>query len=68
MVYYMPVEIFDIEKFLKLAELASECRVKRLKDKVKLKLRTSRRLYTIKLDPAKAEDVLKNIKCEVVEV
>jgi len=64
----MPREVYSIEEFLKLAESASECRVKRLKDIVKLKLRTSRRLYTIKLDPAKAEEVLKNIKCEVIEV
>ncbi|MEM3507105.1 MAG: 50S ribosomal protein L38e [Candidatus Bathyarchaeia archaeon] len=64
----MPTEIFDVEKFLKLAELASECRVKRLKDIVKLKLRTSKRLYTIKLDPRKAEDVLKSIKCEIIEI
>ncbi|MEM2896895.1 MAG: 50S ribosomal protein L38e [Candidatus Bathyarchaeia archaeon] len=64
----MPTEIFDIEEFLKLTESASECRVKRLKDVVKLKLRTSRRLYTIKLEPAKAEEVLKSIRCEVIEV
>jgi hypothetical protein len=64
----LPGEIHDIDKFIRLSEVAAECRVKRLKDVVKLKLRTSRRLYTMKLDPSRAEEVLKRIKCEVVEV
>lgn len=64
----MPTEIFDIEEFVRLSEAALGCRVKRLKDIVKLKLRTPRMLYTIKLDSTKAEEVLKRIKCEVHEV
>ncbi|MBS7624760.1 MAG: 50S ribosomal protein L38e [Candidatus Bathyarchaeia archaeon] len=64
----MPTEIFDVEKFVELSEKAEQCRVKRLKDVVKLKLRTRKMLYTLKVDPAKAEEVLKRIKCEVVEV
>lgn len=64
----MPTEIYDVEEFVKLSETALACRVKRLKDLVKLKLRTPRMLYTIKLEAPKAEDVLKRIKCEVQEV
>jgi len=64
----MPTEISDVEEFVKLSERATACRVKRLKDLVKLKLRTPRMLYSIKLEAAKAEEVLKRIKCEVREV
>lgn len=63
----MPSEIADAEEFLRLSERATECRVKRLKDIVKLKLRTSRQLYTIRIDPEKAAELLKQIKCEVIE-
>jgi large subunit ribosomal protein L38e len=63
----MPSEISDTEEFIRLSERASECRVKRLKDVVKLKLRTARRLYTIKVDPEKAGELMKQIKCEVIE-
>ena len=63
----MPSEIADTEQFVRISERATECRVKRLKDVVKLKLRTSKQLYTIQLDPEKAADILKQIKCEVIE-
>jgi len=63
----MPSEIADTDEFVRLSERASECRVKRLKDIVKLKLRTSKRLYTIHLNPEKAAEVLKLVKCEVIE-
>jgi hypothetical protein len=65
--YEMPSEIANAEEFVRLSERASECRVKRLRDIVKLKLRTSRQLYTIRLDPDKAAEVLKQVKCEVIE-
>jgi len=64
----MPQEIFDSAKFLELAEKASECRVKRQGESVKLKLRTSRRLYTIKLPTSEANALLEKIKCEKVEL
>ena len=63
----MPSEISDSEEFVRISERASECRVKRLKDIVKLKLRTASQLYTIRLDPEKAAEVLKQVKCEVIE-
>ncbi|MBS7607080.1 50S ribosomal protein L38e [Candidatus Bathyarchaeota archaeon] len=64
----MPTEIFDIEKFIELSEKARYCIIKRLKDTVKLKLRTPKMLYTLKVDPAKAEEIIKQIKCEIREI
>lgn len=64
----MPREIIDEEKFIELAEYAVHCRVKRLKDAVKLKLRTKKILYTYKTDPATAERILRNITCDVIEL
>ena len=64
----MPAEIFDVEEFVKLSENAVACRVKRLRDIVKLKLRTPSKLYTIRLEPLEAEAALKQIRCEIQEV
>ncbi|MFW9900595.1 MAG: hypothetical protein ACFFDY_04835 [Candidatus Thorarchaeota archaeon] len=64
----MPREIFDEEKFIEISEYAIHCRVKRLKDSVKLKLRTKKILYTYKTDPATAERLLRNITCDVIEL
>jgi len=58
-----PQEIFDTEEFLTLAEGASKCLVKRLEDVTKLKLRTPRYLYTIKLEASEAEELLGKIRC-----
>jgi len=63
----MPAEVTDAEEFVRMSERAVECRVKRLKDVVKLKIRTPRELYTIKVDPEKAAEMLKQIRCEVIE-
>ncbi len=59
----MPKEIFDTEEFLALAEDASKCLEKRLDGETKLKLRTNRYLYTIKLDPSEADVLLGRIQC-----
>jgi len=64
---HMPTEVADTEEFLKVSERVTECRVKRLKDIVRLKLRTPRQLYTIRVDPEKAAELLKQIRCEVIE-
>jgi len=63
----MPVEISNVEEFVRISERAQECRVKRLEDVVKLKLRTPSKLYTIKLDTERAAEVLRQVKCQVVE-
>ncbi|MFX1345811.1 MAG: hypothetical protein ACFFBC_10175 [Promethearchaeota archaeon] len=64
----MPREIFDEDKFIELSEYAVHCRVKRLKEQVKLKLRTKKILYTFKTDPITAERLLRNISCDIIEL
>jgi len=64
----MPAEIFDVDKFVELSENASHCNVKRLKKVVKLKLRTKKKLFTLKVDPSRAEEVVKKLRCEIVEI
>ena len=63
----MPKQIHDVDKFLEMSEEAVECRVKRGKDQVKLKLRTRSYLYTLIVEPQKAEELLQQVKCQVVE-
>lgn len=64
----MPVEVTDVDKFIALSAKAKQCNVKRLKDSVKLKLRTSAQLYTFKVEPLKADELIKKLKCEIEEV
>jgi len=64
----VPSEIFDQEKFVEISGRAEYCAVKRLKDIVKLKLRTSKRLYTLKVEPATAEEIIKKLQCEIREI
>jgi len=64
----MPAEIKDTEEFLKISERATYCAIKRLPRTVKLKLRTPRRLYTLKTNPAKAEEIIKKLSCEIREI
>ena len=64
----MPKEIYDEEEFLALSEKSFHCRVKRLRDVVKMKLRTKKILYTFKTDPMTAERLLKTINCDVIEI
>jgi ferritin-like protein len=64
----MPSEIFDAEKFVEISGRAEYCIVKRLRDVVKLKLRTSKRLYTLKVEPVKAEEIIKKLQCEIREI
>jgi ferritin-like protein len=64
----MPAEILDTEHFVKLSEHAEYCAVKRLKEVVKLKLRTPSKLYTLKIEPMKAEEIIKKLQCEIREI
>jgi hypothetical protein len=64
----VPEEIHEIEKFVQLSEHAEYCDVKRLKDKVKLKLRMPRKLLTLKVESADAEGIVKKLRCEIREV
>jgi ferritin-like protein len=63
----MPSEIVDVDKFIELSSRAEYCAVKRLKDIVKLKVRTPKQLYTLKIEPLKAEEVIKKLQCEIRE-
>jgi tRNA/tmRNA/rRNA uracil-C5-methylase (TrmA/RlmC/RlmD family) len=65
----MPREFVEAEteQFVELSKEAAECRVKRIGEVVKLKLRTGRYLYTLKLKPETAEEIVKKLSCPVVE-
>lgn len=63
----MPAEISDPDQFIEISERADYCAVKRLKDVVKLKLRTSKKLYTLKIKPTSAEELIKKLRCEIRE-
>ena len=63
----MPSEIVDVDKFIELSSRAEYCAVKRLKDIVKLKVRTPKQLYTLKIEPLKAEEIIKKLQCEIRE-
>jgi hypothetical protein len=65
----MPKETSEKEadRFVQLSKEAAECRVKRIGNIVKLKLRTDRYLYTLKLKPENAEEIVKKLNCPVVE-
>jgi hypothetical protein len=64
----MPKEITNIEEFQKLSEKASECKIKKLGDITKLKLRTPRNLYTIKLETKVADELLTKLTCPKNEI
>lgn len=64
----MPTEIFDTEKFIEISERADYCAIKRLEKTVKLKLRTPKQLYTLKVKPSQAEEIIKKLRCEIREV
>jgi len=64
----MPKQITDPDELLKLSENAIEARIKRLKDIVKIKIRTPKYLYVMKASPDEAEEILKRVRCEIVEV
>jgi tRNA/tmRNA/rRNA uracil-C5-methylase (TrmA/RlmC/RlmD family) len=65
----MPREFVEAEteRFVELSKEAAECRVKRIGKVVKLKLRAGRYLYTLKLKPETAEEIVKKLSCPVVE-
>jgi len=64
----MPAEITDVDKFVEISGRANFCAVKRLKEVVKLKLRTPSRLYTLKIEPIRAEEIIKRLQCEIREI
>ena len=63
----MPAELRDIDEFVELSKKAEYCIVKRLDQNAKLKLRTPRRLYTIKVEYKDLESILKRLDCRIIE-
>jgi hypothetical protein len=64
---FVPVEVLDVDEFVRLSEKAAQCLVKKTKKETKLKLRTKNELYTMKVDPKETDEVLKKLKCETTE-
>ena len=64
----LPVEVSDLDEFVRLSEKAEYCLVKKIKDTTKLKLRTSNELYILKIDSKRTEEILKKLKCETREI
>ncbi|ABP50369.1 MULTISPECIES: 50S ribosomal protein L38e [Pyrobaculum] len=64
----MPKEVFLLALWRQFGEKAEEVRVKRYQDYVKLKARLAGYLYTIKLPPDKAEQVLAELKAKNIRV
>jgi ferritin-like protein len=64
---HMPSEITDVDRFVAMSAKAKQCQVKRLRDTVKLKLRTPRQLYTLKIEPLRADEIIKKLQCEIKE-
>ncbi len=63
----MPEEIKDISKLDDIIARATECRVKRVGDEVKLKFRTKHKLYTIKVPVNEAEAIRARITIPIVD-
>jgi large subunit ribosomal protein L38e len=62
----MPKEVKDPEEFIRISERAIECRVVKLEDEgvAKVKARTKRYLYTIKIPLSQLEEFIKKLKCQ----
>ena len=67
----MPIEIDDKDRFIEISDRAIECRiVKNEEEKIgKVKARTRRYLYTIKVDLDELVEFLKKLKCKkIIEI
>ncbi|HEX9914361.1 MAG TPA: hypothetical protein VGB32_05525 [Candidatus Bathyarchaeia archaeon] len=64
----MPIEVKDKEEFIELSKSASECKVKKNKDNTKLKLRSGKYIYTLKLEPGEAEELVPKLGCPTVQI
>jgi len=70
-VEHMPIEVTNRDRFIELSARASEVRVvKKEKEGIaKVKLRTKRYLYTIKVSLNELSDFLKQLKCnKIIEI
>ncbi|NHJ49848.1 MAG: hypothetical protein FK733_18795 [Asgard group archaeon] len=63
----MPEEITDLTKLDDIIAQATECRVKRIGDIVKMKFRTKHKLYTIKVSVNEAEAIRARISVPIID-
>jgi len=63
----MPHEIKDLTKLDDIIAQSTECRVKRIGDMVKIKFRTKKKLYTIKVSVSEAEAIRARISVPIVD-
>lgn len=64
----MPRQLFSKDELLRLAKGAEQCRVVRRGDRVKIKIRRSRYLYTYVTNASEADTLLRQIDVEKVEL
>ncbi|MFW9992911.1 MAG: hypothetical protein ACFFD4_12785 [Candidatus Odinarchaeota archaeon] len=66
----MPEEIFSDEEFKAILPRAQKCLIYRPREgeKVKVKLRTRKKLYTYKVSPTEAEKLLRGLKIPLIEI
>jgi len=58
----MPKEILNIDEIDEILKRTTEIRIKRHEDVIKVKFRTKRYLYTIKLSPKEFEEILPRLR------
>ncbi|MEM0001934.1 MAG: 5'-nucleotidase [Desulfurococcaceae archaeon] len=65
----MPKEVLNQDEFVKISENASECRVVKVEKEgvAKVKARTPRYLYTIKIPLNELDEFLKKLKCQNIK-
>ena len=64
----MPKELTSIDSFKEIMKDAYECRIVKRGDKVKLKLRTKKLLYTYVTTEEESNELLKDTSLQVVEI
>jgi hypothetical protein len=63
----MPHEIKDLSKLDEIISRATECRVKRFGDVVKMKFKTRNKLYTVKVSVNEAETIRSRLTIPIVD-
>ncbi len=64
----MPIQVQTEEEFKELLSKATEVRMKRSKNKVKMKARTGNYLYTYVCEPKEADILWREIKINKIEI
>ena len=64
----MPIQVKSEEEFKELLKKATEVRMKRSQNKVKVKARTNHYLYTYVCEPKEADILWREIKINKIEI